>query len=95
MSRFPDSPVVAAGGSIDGQGLAAALALGADTVAMGTRFATTEESPLADQIKGSFSNPKPDGGATEAYTLYRKNFDEADCGGSSFPQIGRADFINP
>ena len=31
-------------------------------VAMGTTFATTEESPLADQIKGAVSNPKPDGG---------------------------------
>ena len=41
------------GGFADGQGLAAALALGADAVAMGTRFATTEESPLADQIKGA------------------------------------------
>ena len=41
---------------------------------MGTRLTTTEESPLADQIKGSVSNPKPDGGATEADTLYGKNF---------------------
>ena len=41
---------------------------------MGARFATTEESPIADQIKGAVSNPKTDGGATEADTLYRKNF---------------------
>ena len=53
-----------------------ALALGADAVTMGTRFATTEESPLADQIKGAVSIPKPDGWATEADTLYRKNFDD-------------------
>ena len=45
-------------------------------VAMGTRFATTEESPLANQIKGAVLNPKPDGGATEADTPYRKNFDD-------------------
>ncbi|MFF9158175.1 NAD(P)H-dependent flavin oxidoreductase [Streptomyces sp. NPDC014846] len=37
-------PVVAAGGFADGRGLAAALALGADGVMMGTRFAATEES---------------------------------------------------
>ena len=41
----------------------------------GKRFATMEESPLADQIKGAVSNPKPDGGATEDDTLYGKNFD--------------------
>jgi NAD(P)H-dependent flavin oxidoreductase YrpB (nitropropane dioxygenase family) len=37
-------PVVAAGGFHDGRGLAAALALGADGVAMGTRFLVTVES---------------------------------------------------
>ncbi|PJN04075.1 2-nitropropane dioxygenase [Streptomyces sp. CB01201] len=37
-------PLVAAGGFADGRGLAAALALGADGVMMGTRFAATEES---------------------------------------------------
>ena len=42
---------------------------------MGKRFATTEELPLSDQIKGAFSNPKPDRGATEADTLYGKNFE--------------------
>ena len=38
-------PVIAAGGVADGRGLAAALALGAEGVAMGTRFMTTKESP--------------------------------------------------
>jgi nitronate monooxygenase len=41
-------PVVAAGGIADGRGLAAALALGATGVSMGTRFATSRES-LWDQ----------------------------------------------
>ena len=45
-------------------------------VAMGTRLATAEELPLADQIKGAVSNPKPDEGVTEADTLYGKNFDD-------------------
>ena len=43
---------------------------------MGTRFTTTEELPLADQIKGAVSNPKPDGGPIAADTLYGKNFDD-------------------
>ena len=60
VSRFPDSPVVAPGGFADGWGLTAALALGADSIAMETRFTTTEESPLADQIKEAVLNPKPD-----------------------------------
>ncbi|MGB6836525.1 MAG: nitronate monooxygenase [Dehalococcoidia bacterium] len=36
-------PLVAAGGFADGRGLAAALALGADAVLMGTRFMATQE----------------------------------------------------
>jgi enoyl-[acyl-carrier protein] reductase II len=39
-------PVIAAGGFADGRGLVAALVLGADAVAMGTRFMTTRESAL-------------------------------------------------
>jgi len=37
-------PVVAAGGIFDGRGLAAALALGADGVWVGTRFIATPEA---------------------------------------------------
>ncbi len=44
-------PVIVAGGIADGRGLAAALALGAEGVAMGTRFMTTRESPLHDLSK--------------------------------------------
>jgi len=44
-------PVIAAGGIGDGRGLAAALALGADGVAMGTRLMTTKESPLHESYK--------------------------------------------
>ena len=44
-------PVIAAGGFGDGRGLAAALALGAEGIAMGTRFMTTKESPLHGNYK--------------------------------------------
>ncbi len=44
-------PVVGAGGFADGKGLVAALALGAEAVAMGTRFALTVESPLPPNVK--------------------------------------------
>jgi len=39
-------PVVAAGGFKDGRGLVAALAFGADGIAMGTRFLLTTDSPV-------------------------------------------------
>jgi len=39
-------PIIAAGGFRDGRGLVAALALGAEGIAMGTRFLLTQESPV-------------------------------------------------
>jgi len=44
-------PVISAGGYADGRGLAAALALGAEGISVGTRFMTTKESPLHDNYK--------------------------------------------
>jgi nitronate monooxygenase len=44
-------PVIASGGIGDGFGLAAALALGAEGINMGTRFCATREAPLHDNIK--------------------------------------------
>jgi NAD(P)H-dependent flavin oxidoreductase YrpB (nitropropane dioxygenase family) len=44
-------PVLAAGGFVDGAGLAAALALGADGVLLGTRFLATDESPVEAAYK--------------------------------------------
>jgi enoyl-[acyl-carrier protein] reductase II len=46
-----DTPVVAAGGIADGRGLAAALALGAQGVSMGTRFLASVELGIADRWK--------------------------------------------
>jgi len=44
-------PVLAAGGIADGRGLAAALALGADGVLLGTRFLASLESPIHPNLK--------------------------------------------
>jgi NADH:quinone reductase (non-electrogenic) len=44
-------PIVASGGIGDGRGMAAALALGAQGINMGTRFMCTKEAPIHDNIK--------------------------------------------
>ena len=44
-------PFLASGGMADGRSLAAALAMGADGVNMGTRFMATVEAPIHDNVK--------------------------------------------
>ena len=44
-------PMIASGGFGDGRGLAAALALGAEGINMGTRFMATKESPIHQLVK--------------------------------------------
>lgn len=44
-------PVIASGGFADGRGLAAALALGAAGINMGTRFLATIEAPVHENVK--------------------------------------------
>ena len=46
-----DIPVLAAGGMASGRSMAAALALGAEGITMGTRFMLTREAPIHDAIK--------------------------------------------
>ncbi len=54
-------PVVAAGGIFDGRGLAAALALGADGVWIGTRFIATPEARSAPGYKDALLRTPEDG----------------------------------
>jgi NAD(P)H-dependent flavin oxidoreductase YrpB (nitropropane dioxygenase family) len=60
-------PVVAAGGFADGAGLAAALALGAGGVLLGTRFIASEEAPVEDVYKDAVV--RSDGYDTVATTM--------------------------
>jgi enoyl-[acyl-carrier protein] reductase II len=46
-----DVPMIAAGGIVDGRGMAAAFALGAEGVQMGTRFVASAESPVHAHYK--------------------------------------------
>ncbi len=49
-----DIPVIAAGGFFDGRGLVAALAYGAEGIAMGTRFLLTSDSTVPDRVKQAY-----------------------------------------
>ncbi len=49
--KFPETPVIACGGFATGEGLAAALSLGAGAVAMGSRFIASKESEFHDTYK--------------------------------------------
>jgi len=83
IRRTVDIPVVAAGGISGGRGLAAALALGADGVAMGTRFMNTAESPAHTNMK-MMSNQK---GADE--TVYSDRLDGLPCRAIDSPGAAR------
>lgn len=50
-ARVLKIPVIASGGIADGRGMAAAFALGAEGINMGTRFCATQEAPIHDNIK--------------------------------------------
>ena len=56
-----DVPMIAAGGICDGRGMAAAFALGAEGIQMGTRFVSCLESPVHDNYKNAIVDAKETG----------------------------------
>jgi enoyl-[acyl-carrier protein] reductase II len=56
-----DVPMIAAGGICDGRGMAAAFALGAEGIQMGTRFVSCTESPVHANYKREIVDSKETG----------------------------------
>jgi len=56
-----DVPMIAAGGICDGRGMAAAFALGAEAIQMGTRFVSCAESPVHANYKHAIVQAKETG----------------------------------
>ena len=53
IRKQSDIPMIAAGGIADGKGMAAAFALGAEGIQMGTRFVSSAESPVHTNYKNA------------------------------------------
>ncbi len=64
-----DIPMIAAGGIVDGRGMAAAFALGAEAIQMGTRFVASAESP----VHANYKQAIVDAAATGTYMLNTKS----------------------
>ena len=68
VAESVDVPIVAAGGITDGRTMAAAFALGAEGVQMGTRMVSALESPVHDNWKNAIVN------ARETDTVFLNRF---------------------
>lgn len=73
IRRVSSLPIIAAGGFANGGGLVAALAIGADAIAMGTRWAMTRESPVHQKTRDLILSK------SVGETLYTRNFDGMPC----------------
>lgn len=68
VAEHVDVPIIAAGGITDGRSMAAAFALGAEGVQMGTRMVSALESPVHDNWKRAIVD------ATEIDTVFLNKF---------------------
>jgi len=66
-------PCIGAGGYADGRGLAAALALGAEGISMGSRLAASKEAEVVDSVKETWVN------SSEEDTVIDPAFDGINC----------------
>ena len=64
-----DLPIIAAGGIVDGKGMAAVFAAGAEGIQMGTRFVSSAESP----VHKNFKNKIIESGIDGTYILNKKS----------------------
>lgn len=69
IAQRVDVPMVAAGGICDGRGMAAAFALGAEAIQMGTRFVSALESPVHANYKNAIVSAQ----ATDTLMLNKKS----------------------
>ena len=58
LVRMIKLPIIAAGSIVDGAGMAAAFALGASAVYMGTRFIASKEAEVAEEYKNAITRAK-------------------------------------
>ena len=68
IKKKTDLPIVAAGGIVDGVGMAAAFAAGAEGIQMGTRFVSSLESPVHQNFKNKILDSNEEG----TYILNKK-----------------------
>ncbi len=90
-------PVVASGGIVDGRGLAAALALGAQGVLLGTRFVATRESQASEIWKQKLVGDQGETVVSDGFTgqwarMFRTEFTDqwAESGSEALPGLLQA-----
>ncbi len=69
IRKHTDLPMIAAGGIVDGVGMAAAFAAGAEGIQMGTRFVSSKESPVHENFKRTILDSDEQG----TYILNKKS----------------------
>ena len=69
IKQHIDLPMIAAGGIVDGAGMAAVFAAGAEGIQMGTRFVSSLESPVHNNFKDKIIDSGIDG----TYILNKKS----------------------